>query len=117
MVSICMIEPAQNEGSMSGREQASRPGGDAAREVPEPARLAVAHATRRPVRWSAHRRRDAWLLLLALLVRIVTIVALSGGITQRPTQVQGTQPGRASLPSSQTQADTPSTALAIGTFR
>ncbi len=112
-----MIEPAQNEDSMSNREQASRSGGDAAGEIPEPARLAVARPSRRPVRWSAHRRRDAWLLLMAFLVGIVTIVALSGGITQRPTQVQGTQPGRASLAPSQTQADTPSTILAIGTFR
>ena len=105
-----MIEPAQSDGGMSNREQAPRPGEDYAREVAEPARLAVPRS-------SARRRRDAWLLLFVLLVGTITIVALSGGNTQRPPQARGAQPGRASLPPSQTQPGAPTTTTAPGTFR
>ncbi len=112
-----MIEPAQSDSGMSNREQAPRPGEDYAREVAEPARLAVPRASRRPARSSARRRRDAWLLLVALLVGTITIVALSGGNTQRPPQARGAQPGRASLPPSQTQPGAPATTTATGTFR
>ena len=111
-----MIEPAQNERSKSDREQASLSGRHAGK-IPEPAQLAVPHPSRRPVRWSVRRRRDARFLLLALLVGIVVIVTLSGGLTQLLRQTRGTQPGRASLPSSQTQPSTPSPTLAVGTFR
>jgi len=77
-----MIEPAQSDGSMSDLQQAPRPGGDYAREVAEPARLAVPRAPQRPARWSARRRRDAWLLLVALLLGVATIFALAGGGTR-----------------------------------
>ena len=36
----------------------------------------VVHAGKPPVPWSARRRRDAWFLLLILLLGIVTIFAL-----------------------------------------
>jgi hypothetical protein len=36
----------------------------------------LVHADKPPVRWSARRRRDAWFLLLILLLGIVTIFAL-----------------------------------------
>ncbi len=71
-----MIEPAQSDGSMSDLQQAPRHGGDYAGEVAEPARLAVPGAPRRPARWSARRRRDAWLLLVALLLGVATIFVL-----------------------------------------
>ena len=112
-----MIEPAQHEGSTGNGEPASRPGRDAAGEMTEPAQLAVARAKRRPVRWSARRRRDAWFLLLSLLVGSVVIVTLSGGITRLLTQAQGVQSGRAPLSSSQMRTTTPSTITAAGTFR
>src|SRR5260221_6294811 len=96
MVSTCMIEPAQSDGGMSNREQAPRPGEDYAREVAEPARLAVPRS-------SSRRRRDAWLLLFVLLVGTITILTLSGGNTQRPPQAPGAHPGLPSLPPRQTQ--------------
>src|SRR6266446_5490556 len=117
MVYTHMIEPAQSDSGMSNREQAPRPVEDYTREVAEPVRLAGPIASRRPARASARRRRDAWLLLVALLVGTITIVALSGGNTQRPPQAQGAQPGRASLPPSQTQPGAPATTTATGTFR
>src|SRR5260221_6694967 len=110
MVYTRMIEPAQSDSGMSNREQAPRPGEDYTREVAEPVRLAGPRA-------SARRRRDAWLLLVALLGGTITIVALSGGNTQRPPQARGAQPGRASLPPSQTQPGAPATTTATGTFR
>src|SRR5260221_14589952 len=111
-----MIEPTQGKSNMSNIEHAPRTGEDYAREMAEPARLAVPRASRRPARSSARRRRDAWLLLFALLVGTITIVALSGGNTQRPPQAQGAQPGRASLPPSETQPGAPTTTTAPGTF-
>jgi len=112
-----MIEPTQADDIMSNLQHAPRLGEAYMEEVAEPARLAVPRVSRRPARWSARRRRDAWFLLIALLVGTVTIIALSGGNTQRPTQAQGAQPGRASLPPSKTQPGTPSTTTATGTFR
>lgn len=111
-----MIEPAQNESSMSSRGQASRPGSDYAGKDTEIVRPAVPRTPReKSVLWSA-RRRDAWLLLLALLVGSATIVALSGVLNQRPRQTQEGQASQASLPRAQTQATAPSTNPAIGTF-
>jgi len=107
-----MIEPAQNDSSMSNREQASGTGSSYAREDTDAERPAVPQASQRPVRSSARRRRDAWLLLLALLVGSATIVALSGGLRQHSPQTQEGQAGQASLPHAQTQAATPAT----GTF-
>src|SRR5258707_9899750 len=56
----------------------------------------VVHAGKPPVRWSARRRRDAWFLLLILLLGIVTIFALSNGaatVKQRANIAQlGTPP-------------------------
>ncbi len=111
-----MIEPAQNEGSISNREQASRPGSGFAGEVTETTWHTIPQVSRGPVRWSAHRRRDVWLLLLALLVGSATIIALSSGLSQHPPQVQETQPGQASLPRVQTQATAPSATPATGAF-
>jgi len=112
-----MIEPVQSDSDMSNKEQVPRSGEEYAREVAEPARLVVPRASRRPARSSARRRRDASLLLVALLVGTITIVALSGGNTQRPPQAQGAQLGRASLPPSKTQPGAPATTTATGTFR
>src|SRR5260221_9699548 len=111
-----MIEPTQGKSDMSNIQHAPRSGEEYAREVAEPARLVVPHAARRPARSSARLRRDASLLLVALLVGTITIVALSGGNTQRPPQAQGAQLGRASLPPSKTQPAAPATTTATGTF-
>lgn len=111
-----MIEPAQSDGTMSNREQASRSGSGYTGEVTETVRPAVPRTPRGPVRRSARRRRDAWLLLVALLVGSATIVALSGGLRQHPPQTQAGQAGQASLPHAQTQATAPSTTSATGTF-
>jgi len=53
----------------------------------------VVHAGKPPVRWSARRRRDAWFLLLILLLGIVTIFVLSNGATLRSGQANVTQAG------------------------
>ncbi len=53
----------------------------------------VVHADKRSVRWSARRRRDAWFLLLVLLLGVATLVALSSGATLRSGQANVTQPG------------------------
>src|SRR5713101_6650698 len=98
MVYTCMIEPAQSDSSTSNREQASRRGSASAGKDTDTARPAVPGTPRGPVRWSIRRRRDAWLLLLALLVGSATIVALSGGLSQHPPQTQEGQAGQASLP-------------------
>src|SRR6266567_633480 len=56
----------------------------------------VVHADKRSARWSARRQRDAWFLLLILLLGIVTIFALSNGaatVKQRANITQlGTTP-------------------------
>src|SRR5260221_12459584 len=47
---------------------------------------------RRTPRWSARRRRDAWFLLIVLLLGIGTIMTLSYGGAQHAGQKSGTQP-------------------------
>src|SRR5713226_10560901 len=47
---------------------------------------------RRAPRWSARRRRDAWFLLIVLLLGIGTIMTLSYGSAQHAGQTSGTQP-------------------------
>src|SRR5258708_8385790 len=87
-----MIEPTQGKSNMSNIEHAPRTGEDYAREMAEPARLAVPRASRRPARSSARRRRDSWLLLFALLVATITIRALSLGNTHPPPKAPAPQP-------------------------
>ena len=48
-------------------------------EVPQRAPLAVVSRGQRSTRWSARRRRNAWLLLGVLLLGVVTIMALANG--------------------------------------
>src|SRR5229473_3797962 len=52
----------------------------------------VPRMNRRAPRWSARRRRDAWFLLIALLLGIGTIMTLSYGGAQHAGQTSGTQP-------------------------
>src|SRR6266852_1272156 len=47
---------------------------------------------RRAPRWSARRRRDAWFLLMVLLLGIGTIMTLSFGGAQQAGQTSGTPP-------------------------
>src|SRR5579859_7224414 len=101
MVSLCKIGPAQSDGSMNNLKQIPRLAEDNKEEVSRQPRHVAPSTTRRPARWSAHRRRDAWFLLLSLLVGSIVIVVLSGGISQLLTQAPGTQSTRASLAPSQ----------------
>src|SRR5260221_10230834 len=52
----------------------------------------VPRMNRRAPRWSARRRRDAWFLLIVLLLGIGTIMTLSYGGAQHAGQTSGTQP-------------------------
>src|SRR5258708_17641400 len=52
----------------------------------------VPRMNRRAPRWSARRRRDAWFLLIVLLLGIGTIMTLSYGGAQHAGQTRGTQP-------------------------
>src|SRR6266567_5037235 len=82
IVSICMIEPAQSDGSMNNLQQVPRLAEGNKEEVSRQARQVVPGATRWSARWSSHRRRDAWFLLLSLLIGSIVIVTLSGGISR-----------------------------------
>ncbi len=53
----------------------------------------VVHADKPIVRWSARRQRDAWFLLVILLLGVVTIFALSNGAATLKQQANGAQPG------------------------
>ncbi len=53
----------------------------------------VVHIGQPFVRWSARRKRDAWFLLVVLLLGIVTIFALSNGTAILKQQASSTQPG------------------------
>src|SRR5260221_12307328 len=53
----------------------------------------VPRMNRRAPRWSARRRRDAWFLLIVLLLGIGTIMTLSYGGAPHAGQTRGTQPG------------------------
>src|SRR5258707_4314557 len=52
----------------------------------------VPRMNRRAPRWSARRRRDAWFLLIVLLLGIGTIMTLSYGGAHPVGQTTGTQP-------------------------
>lgn len=49
-------------------------------------------------RWSAHRKRDAWVLLIVLFLGIGTIMTLANAGTQRVSQTGGVQPEPVSTP-------------------
>src|SRR6266851_1293062 len=68
-------------------------------------------------RWSAHRRRDAWLLLGVLLFGIATIFTLSSGDTLLGKRANVTQPGTSPAPTSQGEPSTPPVSATTDKFR
>ncbi len=95
----------------SGIDQHSPASGeqDHTSEVAQPGMPAAPCTKRRPARWSARRQRDAWFLLVVLLLGIVTLVALSNSATQRSGQASVTQPGTSptSVPTANAAGGTP----------
>ncbi len=59
-------------------------------KAPQSGTYNAAHMGRLSARWSARRRRDAWFLLIILLMGIVTIFVLSGTGGRGSGQVNGT---------------------------
>lgn len=76
-----------------------------------------ANAKRRPTRWSARRRRDAWFMLMVVLLGTVTVFVLSNGIAQRsgPTNVTwpGTSPTIVTTVSATSGTAVPTTAATV----
>src|SRR5438128_6767939 len=64
----------------------------------------VVHTGQPFVRWSARRQRDAWFLLVVLLLGIITIFALSNGTAILKQQANSIQPG---TPPATTTSGTP----------
>src|SRR6266568_2868980 len=64
----------------------------------------VPQVNRRATHWSAHRKRDAWLLLIALLLGIGAIMTLSFGGPQLAGHGSGTTP--AAFPTATTASTT-----------
>jgi len=103
---------------MSGRQHFPQLGEqDNQAEVTQPETPALPTASRWPARWSARRPRDAWLLLVALLLGTVTISLLSGGIAQPSGQAKGAQSPTSPVRAAKTPPSTPSAIVATGAFR
>ncbi len=75
-----------------------------ATQTPQPNVHDVVHAGQPRVRWSVRHRRDAWFLLVILLLGIVTIFALSNGAATVKQQANGAQSG---TPPATTTSGTP----------
>src|SRR5437764_725712 len=86
-------------------------------EVPERTPLAGSSRGQRSPRWSARRRRNAWLLLGVLLLGVVAIMALAHGGGRSAGQAHGTQSVASPVAGSLTQPPTTSAATATGQFR
>ncbi len=86
-------------------------------EVPQRAPLAVVSRGQRSARWSARRRRNAWLLLGVLLLGVVTIMALANGGARPAGQAHGTQLAVSPAAATRTQPPTTSAVTATGQFR
>src|SRR5712691_8697048 len=80
--------------------------------------LAVRQAKWRSPRWSARRRRDAWLLLTVLLLGVATIFALAGGgIRPSSGQANVTRPGTPPATATKAQSTASPALTATGEFR
>jgi virginiamycin B lyase len=103
---------------MSNRQH-SPPLGEQDKDVEEPLRtpLAVASGGQRSPRWSASRRRNAWLLLGVLLLGVVAIIALANGGARPAGQTHGTQPAVSPAAATRTQPPTTSAVTATPQFR
>src|SRR5712692_5785557 len=90
-------------------------------KVPGQALPVVAYAEQRSTRWSARRRRNAWLLLGVLLLGVVTVAVLSSASTGRQGQANATQPAPSPTTAAKTQSTAPTTPpsaiKATGEFR
>src|SRR6266581_3122355 len=88
--------------------------------APETGRLDLpaSNRTHRPTpRWSARRRRDAWLLLGVLMFGIATIFMLSSGGILLRKRANVTQPGTSSAPAAQEEPSTPPVSATTDKFR
>jgi len=88
--------------------------------APETGRLDLpaSNRTHRPTpRWSARRRRDAWLLLGVLMFGIATIFTLSSWGTLLGKRANVTQPGTSSAPAAQEEPSTPPVSATTDKFR
>ena len=86
-------------------------------EIPERTPLAVASRGQRSPRWSARRRRNAWLLLGVLLLGVVTLIALAHGGASSAGQAHGTQSVASPVAGSLIQPPITSAITATGQFR
>ena len=86
-------------------------------KIPQPRILAAFHTQRRSARWSARRRRNAWLLLGVLLLGVVTIMALANGGARPAGQAHRTQPAVSSAAATSAQPPTTSRVSATPQFR
>lgn len=90
------------ERMIHGRQRTSEPGKKKQKHAAGmPAGLLrPAHRQRQCARWSARRKRDAWVVLCVLLLgvgTIITIVTLSSGRLHMEAQAPGAQPGISSV--------------------
>src|SRR5258708_39349440 len=86
-------------------------------EIPERTPLTIAFRGQRSPRWSARRRRNAWLLLGVLLLGVVTLIALAHGGASSAGQAHGTQSVASPVAGSLTQPPTAPALTATGQFR
>jgi virginiamycin B lyase len=86
-------------------------------EVTQPEAPALPLAKWRSARWSARRRHNAWLLLIALLLGVVTISVLAGGMARPSGQARGAQSPTSPVRTTKAQPPTPSAIVATGEFR
>ncbi len=114
VINICMIqENMMNEKLQipETRESASDV------RVTRPGTPIVSPTPLQPARWSAHRRRSAWLLLVLLLLGMGTIFALSNSSSWFSRQRDGIQPDTSPALSRTRQPISPSVITAKGQFR
>src|SRR5215831_9503944 len=103
---------------MNNRQHSPPPGEQANEvEIPQPRTITAFYTQRRNTHWSARRRRDAWILLLMLLLGVVTIFILSSVGTQPPRQVPVLQQGASTTPTITTHSTSTSAITATGQFR
>ena len=72
---------------------------------------------RPPPRWSARRRRSAWLMLALALLGVIAVITLANSTAQLAGQTHTTQSNTFPTTPSHTRPATTSTIMAIGSFR
>src|SRR5437588_1054637 len=103
---------------MSNREHSPPPAEEYnVAEVAKQEPFAVSFTTRRSSRKPARRLRNAWFLLVVLLLGVVTIFALSNGGIRPSPQANRAQPGTSPATAMKTQSTTTLAIMATGDFR